>query len=133
MNSSPLAAMEMAPVDPIISAFEEFVADANPKKVNLSIGIYCDDSGKVPILECVKGAERKLVSAAKAKSYLPMDGLGSLNRAARQLLFGIDHAAVLENRVITAQTLGGTGALKVGADFLRKLNAQAEVWISDPS
>jgi aromatic-amino-acid transaminase len=133
MNSSPLAALEMAPVDPIISASEAFVADANPKKVNLSIGIYCDDSGKVPILECVKGAERKLILAAKAKSYLPMDGLGSLNRAARQLLFGVDHTAVLENRVITAQTLGGTGALKVGADFLRKLNAQAEVWISDPS
>ena len=125
--------MEMAPPDPIIGASEAFVADTNRNKVNLSIGVYCNDSGKVPILECVKEAEKKLILAAKAKSYLPMDGLGSFNRAAREMLFGAGHRAVQEKRVTTVQTLGGTGALRVGADLMYKASPAAEVWISDPS
>jgi aromatic-amino-acid transaminase len=133
MNSSPLATLEMAPIDPIISASEAFVADTNTNKVNLSIGIYCNDSGKVPILDCIKHAEQKFVAAGKPKSYLPMDGLGSFNRATQHMLFDAEHCAVRENRVVTAQTLGGTGGLRVGADFLHNLNPQAEVWVSDPS
>ena len=133
MHASPFAAMEMAPPDPIIGASEAFVADTDRNKVNLSIGVYCNDSGKVPILECVKQAEKKLILAARAKSYLPMDGLGSFNRAAREMLFGAGHRAVQENRVTTVQTLGGTGALRIGADLLRKASPTAEVWISDPS
>ena len=133
MSSSPLAALQTAPIDPIISVSEAFFADPNPKKVNLGIGIYCDDSGKVPVLSCIKEAEKKFVAAGKPKYYLPMDGLGAFNRAAQHLLFGAEHAAVREKRVVTAQTLGGSGALKVGADWLRVLNPQVEVWISDPS
>ena len=133
MSSSPLAALDMAPADPIISASEAFVADTNANKVNLSIGIYCNDSGKVPILDCIKHAEQKFVAAGKPKSYLPMEGLGSFNRAAQHMLFGSGHRAVREQRVVTAQTLGGSGGLKVGADFLRNLDPRAEVWISDPS
>ena len=133
MSSSPLAALDMAPADPIISASEAFVADTNANKVNLSIGIYCNDSGRVPILDCIKHAEQKFVAAGKPKSYLPMEGLGSFNRAAQHLLFGPGHRAVREQRVVTAQTLGGSGGLKVGADFLRNLDPRAEVWISDPS
>lgn len=133
MSTSPLAALEMAPIDPIISVSEAFFADKNAHKVNLGIGIYCDDSGKVPMLECVKRAEQKFVAAGKPKYYLPMDGLGSFNRAAQHLLFSAEHAAVREQRVVTAQTLGGSGGLKVGADFLRVLNPRVEVWISDPS
>ena len=133
MSSSPLAALQTAPIDPIISVSEAFFADPNPKKVNLGIGIYCDDSGKVPVLNCIKEAEKKFVAAGKPKYYLPMDGLGAFNRAAQHLLFGAEHAAVREKRVVTAQTLGGSGALKVGADWLRVLNPQVEVWISDPS
>ena len=133
MSSSPLAALETAPIDPIISVSEAFFADPNPKKVNLGIGIYCDDSGKVPVLDCIKEAEKKFVAAGKPKYYLPMDGLGAFNRAAQHVLFGAGHAAVREKRVVTAQTLGGSGALKVGADWLRVLNPRVEVWISDPS
>ena len=133
MSSSPLAALQTAPIDPIISVSEAFFADPNPKKVNLGIGIYCDDSGKVPVLNCIKEAEKKFVAAGKPKYYLPMDGLGAFNRAAQHLLFGAEHAAVREKRVVTAQTLGGSGGLKVGADWLRVLNPRVEVWISDPS
>ena len=132
-GTSPLAALAMAPADPIISASEAYRADTNANKVNLSIGIYCDDSGKVPILDCIKQAEQNFVAAAKPKSYLPMEGLGAFNRAAQHLLFGAGHGAVREGRVVTAQTLGGTGGLKVGADFMRNLDPRAEVWISDPS
>ena len=133
MRPSPLAALELAPIDPIISVSEAFVADTNASKVNLGIGIYCNDSGKVPVLECIKLAEQKFVAAGKPTYYLPMDGLGSFNRAAQDLLFGAGHQAVREQRIVTAQTLGGSGALKVGADFLHVLNARVDVWISDPS
>ena len=133
MSASPLAALGLAPIDPIISVSEAFFADSNPHKVNLGIGIYCDDSGKVPILDCIKLAEQKFVADAKPKYYLPMDGLGPFNKAAQQLLFGADHKAVREKRIATAQTLGGSGALKVGADFLHVLNPGVDVWISDPS
>ena len=133
MNPSLLSAVELAPRDPILGVAELFVADTKANKVNLSMGVYCDDIGKVPILECVKRAEQKLVAAAQPKSYLPIDGLAWYNHAARHMLFGAEHRAVRENRVVTVQALGGTGGLKVGADFLRKLNPQTEVWISDPS
>ena len=133
MNSSPLAALDLAPIDPIISVSEAFFADKHANKVNLGIGIYCDDNGKVPVLDCIKLAEQKFVAAGKPKYYLPMDGLGSFNRAAQHLLFGAEHQAVREQRVVTAQTLGGSGGLKVGADFLHVLNPGVEVWISDPS
>jgi aromatic-amino-acid transaminase len=123
----------MAPRDPILGLTEAFNADRNPKKVNLGVGVYYDDDGKVPLLECVRRAERLLVEQAAPRNYLPIDGLPAYDRAVRDLVFGANSAAVREGRVVTVQTLGGTGGLKVGADFLRRIAPRAEVWISDPS
>ena len=132
-RKSPLAAVLMAPKDPILGVTETFNADKNPHKVNLGVGIYYDDNGKVPLLECVRLAENLLAEKSAPRSYLPIDGLPAYDRAVRELVFGVDSAAVKENRVITVQSLGGTGGLKVGADFLRRLLPQSQVWISDPS
>ena len=133
MSSSLLAGVAMAPRDPILGVTEAFNADTNPSKVNLGVGIYYDDSGKVPVLECVRSAERKLAEAPLPRSYLPIDGLQTYDRAVQELLFGANSSVLQDKRVVTVQTLGGTGGLKVGADFLRRLNANAQVWISDPS
>jgi aromatic-amino-acid transaminase len=133
MNSSILAAVEMAPRDPILGITEAFNADPSPKKVNLGVGVYYDDSGRLPLLECVRKAERELLEHASARAYLPIDGLPEYDRAVQALVFGEDSAARKDKRVITVQALGGTGGLKVGADFLRRIDPQAQVWISDPS
>jgi len=132
-SASPLAGVQMAPKDPILGVTETFNADKNPNKVNLGVGIYYDDSGKVPLLECVRQAEMQLAEKSAPRSYLPIDGLPAYDRAVRDLVFGAQSPAVKENRVITVQTLGGTGGLKIGADFLRRLLPQSQVWISDPS
>ncbi len=132
-QTSPLAAVQMAPKDPILGVTETFNADNNPHKVNLGVGIYYDDNGKVPLLECVHRAEIALAEKSAPRGYLPIDGLAAYDRAVRDLVFGAESAAVKANRVITVQTLGGTGGLKIGADFLRRLLPQSQVWISDPS
>jgi aromatic-amino-acid transaminase len=132
-SPSPLAAVKMAPGDPILGVTETFVADKNPKKVNLGVGVYTDDNGKVPVLECVREAEDTRVSSGTPKSYLPIDGIAAYDKAVRDLVFGPDSAALKENRVITIQTLGGTGGLKVGADFLKQICPGATAWISEPS
>jgi aromatic-amino-acid transaminase len=131
MSASILAAVPMAPRDPILGVTEAYVADQNPRKVNLGVGVYYDDDGKVPLLECVRRAERARVEAAPPHSYLPIDGLQAYDRAVMQLVFGGELAA--SGRVVTVQALGGTGGLKIGADFLRLFDPKAEVWISDPS
>jgi aromatic-amino-acid transaminase len=131
MSKSILAAIQMAPRDPILGVTEAFVADQNPKKVNLGVGVYCDDNGKVPLLDCVRRAERQRVEAAPSHSYLPIDGLQSYDRAVMELVFGSELAKT--GRIITVQALGGTGGLKIGADFLRRLDPTAQVWISEPS
>jgi len=131
MNASILAAVPMAPRDPILGVTEAFVADQNPRKVNLGVGVYYDDNGKVPLLECVRRAERARVEAAPPHSYLPIDGLQAYDRAVMQLVFGAELAA--SGRIVTVQALGGTGGLKIGADFLRLLDPKAQVWISEPS
>jgi aromatic-amino-acid transaminase len=123
----------MAPRDPILGVTEAFNADKNPSKVNLGVGVYYDDNGKVPVLECVRRAEQKLAEAAMPRNYLPIDGLQAYDRAVQELLFGADSPAVRERRVVTVQTLGGTGGLKVGGDLLRRISPGARVWISDPS
>ena len=133
MSSNVLARVEMAPRDPILGVTEAFVADKNPKKVNLGVGIYYDDTGKVPVLECVRRAEREMAEKAAPRAYLPIDGLAAYDKAVRALVFGADSPALKDNRVVTVQTLGGTGGLKVGADFLRRLLPEAQVWISEPS
>mgnify|MGYP000385808821 CR=1 FL=1 len=131
MSASILAAVPMAPRDPILGVTEAYVADPNPRKVNLGVGVYCDDNGKVPLLECVRSAERARVEAAPPHSYLPIDGLQAYDRAVMQLVFGSELAA--SSRVVTVQALGGTGGLKIGADFLRLFDPKAQVWISEPS
>jgi len=133
MSSSILAGVAMAPRDPILGVTEAFNADTHPNKVNLGVGIYYDDDGKVPVLQCVRRAEQKLAETPLPRSYLPIDGLQTYDRAVQELLFGADSDVLRGKRVVTAQTLGGTGGLKVGADFLRRLNPDAQVWISDPS
>lgn len=133
MSGSFLAAVEMAPRDPILGVTETYHADTNPNKVNLGVGVYTDDNGKVPVLECVRRAEQQLAATAAPRNYLPIDGLQTYDRAAQEVLFGAGNGAIKDGRVITAQTLGGTGGLKVGADLLRRINPQAQVWISNPS
>ena len=133
MTGSLFSSIEMAPRDPILGITEAYNADANPAKVNLGVGVYTDDTGKVPLLECVKRAEAQLTAAAAPRSYLPIDGLASYDKQVQALVFGADSSVVTEGRTMTVQSLGGTGGLKIGADFLKRFNADAEVWISDPS
>ena len=125
--------VELAPRDPILGMTEAFNADPNPAKVNLGVGVYFDEQGKLPILQCVLAAERQLADAPKPKGYLPIDGIAAYDRSVQELVFGTDSAALRDGRIATVQTLGGTGGLKVGADFLKRLNPQAKVLISDPS
>jgi len=132
-SPSPLAAIEMAPKDPILGVTEAYVADTNPKKVNLGVGVYTDDDGKVPVLDCVKRAEAERAKAGAPKAYLPIDGLKSYDAAVQELVFGSQSEARRSGRIVTVQAIGGTGGLKVGADFLKILSPAATVWISDPS
>jgi aromatic-amino-acid transaminase len=133
MSASLLAGVEMAPRDPILGISELYNADPNPKKVNLGIGVYTDDSGKVPLLECVRRADRAILDNPAPWNYLPIDGLPAYDTAVQGLVFGADAAVVKEKCAVTVQALGGTGGLKIGADFLRRVNPGAGVWISDPS
>ena len=126
-------AVEMAPRDPILGLTEQYVADPNPKKVNLGVGVYYDDNGKLPLLECVQKAEEKMMAAHAARGYLPIDGIAAYDAAVKSLVFGAESEPVKSGRVATIQALGGTGGLKVGADFLKKVNPAAQVLISDPS
>ena len=128
-----LSAVTLAPRDPILGLTEAFVADQNPAKVNLGVGVYQDGTGKLPLLACVKQAEARLADAARPRGYLPIDGLAAYDADVKALIFGADSAAVAAGRVVTVQALGGTGALKIGADFLRRLDPDATVLISDPS
>ena len=126
-------AVEMAPRDPILGLNEQFAADTNPAKVNLGVGVYYDDNGKLPLLECVQVAEKQMMEAPKARGYLPIDGIAAYDAAVKGLVFGADSEPVQSGRVATVQCIGGTGGLKVGADFLKRLNPDAKVLISDPS
>ena len=126
-------AVEMAPRDPILGLNDQFNADANPAKVNLGVGVYYDDNGKLPLLKCVRAAEATMAQAPKPRGYLPIDGIAAYDSAVKTLVFGADSEPVTSGRVATAQGIGGTGGLKIGADFLKKLNPNAKVLISDPS
>jgi len=133
MSSSIFAAVEMAPRDPILGLNESFNADTRTTKVNLGVGVYFDDNGKIPLLAAVKAAEDARVKAALPRGYQPIEGAPAYNQAVQNLLFGKDSALLANGQVITAQALGGTGALKIGADYLKRLNPNAKVYISDPS
>jgi aromatic-amino-acid transaminase len=126
-------AVEMAPRDPILGLNEQFNADTNPHKVNLGVGVYYDDEGKLPLLQCVRAAEKQMMDAPKARGYLPIDGIAAYDSAVKTLVFGAESEPVKSGRVATVQALGGTGGLKIGADFLKRVNPNAKVLISDPS
>ena len=127
------SAVQMAPRDPILGLNEQFAADTNPQKVNLGVGVYFGEDGKLPLLECVRQAEKQLLEAPKARGYLPIDGIAAYDQGVKNLVFGADSEPVKSGRVATVQALGGTGGLKIGADFLKQLNPSAKVLISDPS
>ncbi len=127
------SAVEMAPRDPILGLNEQFAADTNPSKVNLGVGVYYDDNGKLPLLQCVQAAEKAMMDSPKARGYLPIDGIAAYDAAVKSLVFGAGSEPVTSGRVATVQAIGGTGGLKVGADFLKRLSPGAKVMISDPS
>ncbi len=126
-------AVELAPRDPILGINEQFAADGNPKKVNLGVGVYYDDNGKLPLLQCVQAAEQAMMKTPTARGYLPIDGIAAYDSAVKGLVFGVDSEPVQSGRIATIQAIGGTGGLKVGADFLKKLTPNAKVLISNPS
>jgi aromatic-amino-acid transaminase len=119
--------------DPILSLNEAFGKDTRPNKINLSIGIYFDDNGKIPMLPSVRAAELKVVEAAGARPYLPMEGAANFRTAVQNLLFGAEHPAVKAGRVVTLQTVGSSGGLKVGADFIKRYFPNTTMLISDPT
>jgi aromatic-amino-acid transaminase len=133
LMSSLFAAVEMAPRDPILGLNEAYNADPNPNKVNLGVGVYFGDDGKIPLLGAVKTAEKARLETQPPRGYQPIEGIPAYNNAVQNLLFGKDSALLAAGRAITCECLGGTGALKVGADYLKRLLPDAKVYISDPS
>ncbi|WP_312461703.1 amino acid aminotransferase [Comamonas sp.] len=127
------SSVEMAQRDPILGLNEQYTADTNPNKVNLGVGVYFDDNGKLPLLQCVQAAEKAMMDKPTPRGYLPIDGIAAYDNAVKALVFGADSQVVTSGRVATVQAVGGTGGLKIGADFLKRLNPQAKVLISDPS
>ncbi len=127
------SAVELAPRDPILGLNEAFNADTRTTKVNLGVGVYTNEEGKIPLLRAVREAEKARIEAALPRGYLPIDGIAAYDSAVQKLLLGNDSPLIAKGRVVTAQALGGTGALKIGADFLKRLNPNAKVAISDPS
>lgn len=133
MTASIFSAVEMAPRDPILGLNEAFAADMRTTKVNLGVGVYFDESGKIPLLDAVKQAEKARMDSLPTRGYQPIDGIPAYNQAVQNLLFGKESPLLASGRVITVQGLGGTGALKVGADYLHRLLPTSKVYISDPS
>src|SRR6187397_92148 len=133
MTHSPFSEVTLAPADPILGLTEAFQSDKNPKKVNLGVGVYQDGNGKVPVLGVVREAERRWYEKEDSKAYLPIDGVAAYNKEVKTLLFGADSPLLSDGRVVTAQALGGTGALKLGADFLRRFLPGSGLWLSAPS
>lgn len=133
MSTSLFSNVELAPRDPILGLTEAFNADSRANKVNLGVGVYYDDQGRIPLLSVVKAAEKTRLEAQPPRGYQPIEGSPAYDQAVQRLLFGENSSLMSSGRVVTVQGLGGTGALKVGADFLKRLAPAAEVYISDPS
>jgi aromatic-amino-acid transaminase len=133
MTKSPFSEVPLAPADPILGLTETFQADKNPKKVNLGVGVYQDGNGKVPVLSVVREAEKLWFEKEDSKSYIPIDGVPAYRKEVQELLFGAGSELVASGRTVTAQALGGTGALKIGADFLRRWLPGSDLYISSPS
>ncbi|MEK6296848.1 MAG: aromatic amino acid transaminase, partial [Paraburkholderia tropica] len=127
------SAVELAPRDPILGLNEAYNADTRATKVNLGVGVYTNEDGKIPLLRAVRDAEMARVEAGLPRGYLPIEGIAAYDAAVQKLLLGDDSPLLAAGRVVTAQALGGTGALKIGADFLKRVNPNAKVAISDPS
>jgi aspartate/tyrosine/aromatic aminotransferase len=125
--------VKTAPADPILGLTEAFNQDPNPDKINLSVGVYKDGSGKTPVLATVKEAERRLLEGETTKSYLPMPGDPTYGSLVQKLMFGDGHSIVAEGRGATAHCPGGTGALRVAGDYLHKLHPGSAIWLSDPT
>lgn len=119
--------------DPILALFETFMKDPRPNKVSLSIGIYYDEEGRVPLLDLVKRTEITLAAEGATRSYLALEGLASYRERVQSLIFGADREALKAKRIVTIQTIGGSGALKVGADFLKRYFPNSGIWVSDPT
>lgn len=132
-SPSPFAEIPQAPPDPILGLTEAFQADTNPRKVNLGVGVYQDSAGRVPVLATVRQAEARWLEEEATKSYLPIDGAPAYNAAVQRLVLGELSPAIAEGRAVTVQSLGGTGALKIGADFLKRFLPKATVYLSSPS
>ncbi len=131
--SSLFANVELAPRDPILGLNEQYNADTRATKVNLGVGVYYDDEGRLPVLEAVRLAETERAKQSAPRGYLPIEGIGTYDKGAQALLLGKDSDITKEGRALTFQALGGTGALKIGADFLKQVNGNATVYISNPS
>jgi aromatic-amino-acid transaminase len=127
------SSVEMAPKDPILGLTETYLADTRPEKVNLGVGVYYDDNGKLPLLRAVKKAEEARIAKGLPRGYQPIDGPAAYNKAVQALLFGADSETVKSGRTITMDTLGGTGGLKVGGDYLKRLLPGSKLAISDPT
>lgn len=132
-HESPFAAIRMSPPDPILGVNEAFRADRSSRKVNLSLGVYCDETGQLPLLDSVRKAEARLLRSRSAHPYLPIDGLPAFTAAIPPLLFGAGSKPASEGRAVTVQTVGSTGALRIGAEFLKRILSGVKVWISNPS
>jgi aspartate/tyrosine/aromatic aminotransferase len=122
-----------APADPILGLTEAFRNDPNPNKINLSVGVYQDSTGKTPVLASVKAAEQALLTSETAKSYLPIDGAAEYGQCVKELMFGADHEVLSTGRAATSHTPGGTGALRVAGDFIRHNLPEASIWVSKPT
>lgn len=127
------SAVELAPRDPILGLNEAFNADTRTHKVNLGVGVYCNEEGRIPLLRAVIEAETQRAAQHASRGYLPIDGIVAYDQAVQKLLFGTESPLLAAGRVVTTQAVGGTGALKIGADFLKQLSPNATVAISDPS
>ena len=125
--------VELAPRDPILGLNEAYNADSRTTKVNLGVGVYFTDDGKIPLLRAVQAAEKSMMEKPSPRGYLAIEGIAAYNQGVQNLLFGKDSALTAAGRVVTAQAVGGTGALKIGADFIKRLVPQGTVAISDPS
>src|SRR6266403_1459929 len=127
------SSVELAPRDPILGLTETFNSDSRPGKVNLGVGVYYSEQGRIPLLDCVSAAERDLLRAASARGYMPIEGPSAYAFQVQRLLFGADSEAMASGRCVTAEALGGTGALRIGADLIKRLRPDATVMISEPS
>ena len=125
--------IEMAPADPILGLNDAFKNETSPDKVNLGVGVYKDEEGKTPILNSVKAAERIILEEEKTKSYLPIDGTSEYKKVVQELVFGNESSLIKEQRISTVQSPGGTGALRIAADFIKKFYPTMKIWISDPT